>query len=87
MPKVSSPSPHLPRGLPPGEVAALLESCDRGQRAGLWDVAMLTLMSRVGLRAGEVAGLRLDNLDWRSTEAPSAARRVTTGWPGWSWPR
>lgn len=68
VPKVASRSPNLPRGLPPGEVAALLDSCDHGQRSGLRDFAMLTLMSRVGLRAGEVAGLRLDDIDWRSGE-------------------
>lgn len=73
VPKVASRSPHLPRGLSPGEVAALLESCDRGQRAGLRDFAMLTLMSRVGLRAGEVAGLRLD-IDWRSGELIVASK-------------
>ena len=68
VPKVASRSPHLPRGLQPSQVAALLDSCDRGQRAGLRDFAMLMLMSRVGLRAGEVAGLRLDDIDWRSGE-------------------
>jgi integrase/recombinase XerD len=29
---------------------------------------MLTLLARMGLRAGEVAGLRLDDLDWRQGE-------------------
>jgi integrase/recombinase XerD len=68
VPKVAYRSPGLPRGLQPGQVAALLDSCDRSQRAGLRDFAVLTLLSRVGLRAGEVAGLVLDDIDWRCGE-------------------
>lgn len=74
VPKVAHRNPNLPRGLPPGEVEALLGSCDRTQRAGLRDFAMLTLLSRVGLRAGEVAGLRLDDIDWRSGELVIAGK-------------
>ena len=47
---------------------ALLASCDRGTAAGRRDLAMLTLLARMGLRAGEVAGLRLDDIDWRLGE-------------------
>jgi integrase/recombinase XerD len=68
VPKVAYRSPGLPKGLQPGEVAALLSSCDRSQQAGLRDLAILTLLSRVGLRAGEVANLQLDDIDWRSGE-------------------
>jgi site-specific recombinase XerD len=68
VPKVAYRSPNVPRGLAPDEVAALLDSCDRAQRAGLRDFAMLTLLSRMGLRAGEVAGLRLGDIDWRGSE-------------------
>lgn len=35
---------------------------------GRRDFAILTLLARLGLRAGEVASLRLDDLDWRSGE-------------------
>jgi integrase/recombinase XerD len=68
VPKVAYRSPNLPRGLHPGEVSALLDSCDRSQPAGVRDLAMLTLLSRVGLRCGEVASLRLDDIDWRGGE-------------------
>ena len=47
---------------------ALLASCDRGTAGGRRDLAMLTLLARMGLRAGEVAGLRLDDIDWRLGE-------------------
>lgn len=46
----------------------MLGSCDRRRPAGLRDYAMLTLLARVGLRRSEVAGLRLDDIDWRSGE-------------------
>ncbi len=59
----------LPRGLEPAIVARLLRSCDRRRTVGRRDYAVLLLMARLGLRAGEVAALRLDDLDWRRGEA------------------
>jgi integrase len=44
----------------------LLASPDRRTTTGLRDYAVLVLLSRLGLRAGEVAGLRLDDFDWRA---------------------
>lgn len=58
----------LPRGLEPGSVKKLLASCDRRRLVGRRDFAILLLLSRLGLRAGEVAGLRLDDIDWRRGE-------------------
>lgn len=55
----------LPRGLEPAAVKRLLASCDRRRLVGRRDFAILLLLSRLGLRAGEVAGLRLDDVDWR----------------------
>ena len=58
----------LPRGIAPGQAAALLASCDRDSAAGRRDYAILTLLTRMGLRAGEVTGLTLDDIDWRAGE-------------------
>ena len=58
----------LPRGLGPGAMASLLASCDRRTRLGRRDFAILLLLGRLGLRAGEVAGLSLDDIDWRAGE-------------------
>jgi site-specific recombinase XerD len=58
----------LPRGLDPGAVNRLLASCDRRTLAGRRDYAILLLLARLGLRAGEVAGLQLDDVDWRRGE-------------------
>lgn len=56
----------LPKGLKPGDVQALFASCDRRGRTGRRDFAVLTMLVRLGLRAGEVAALRLDDIDWRA---------------------
>ncbi len=58
----------LPKALDGDQVAALLASCDPGTRTGRRDLAILTLLARLGLRAGEVAALRLDDIDWRRGE-------------------
>jgi integrase/recombinase XerD len=58
----------LPKGLEPGELRQLLASCDRRTRTGRRDYAILLLLSRLGLRAGEVARLGLDDIDWRRGE-------------------
>jgi integrase/recombinase XerD len=58
----------LPRPLTPNEVTRLLASCDRRTAMGRRDYAMLLMLSRLGLRAGELAALRLDDVDWRSGE-------------------
>ena len=55
----------LPRGLTPKQVRALLASCDRRTAIGRRDYAVLVLISRLGLRAAEVAALSLEDIDWR----------------------
>jgi integrase len=60
--------PGLPKGLEPGELRRLLGSCDRRTRTGRRDYAIMLLLSRLGLRAGEVARLGLDDIDWRRGE-------------------
>jgi integrase/recombinase XerD len=58
----------LPRGLEPAAVERLLASCDRRRTVGRRDYAILLLLARLGLRAGEVAAAELDDLDWRAGE-------------------
>ncbi|MBF0108742.1 MAG: tyrosine-type recombinase/integrase [Magnetococcales bacterium] len=56
----------LPKGLEPDQVRSLLAACDAHTPVGCRDLAILTLLVRLGLRRGEVAGLRLDDIDWRA---------------------
>ncbi len=58
----------LVKALDARSVARLLASCDRRTRVGRRDFAIVTLLSRLGLRAGEVAALQLRDLDWRAGE-------------------
>jgi integrase/recombinase XerD len=58
----------LPRGLEAEQVARLLGSCDRRSVVGRRDFAILLLLSRLGLRACEVAALRVGDIDWRAGE-------------------
>jgi len=56
----------LPQGITPSEATALLRACDRRRAIGRRDYAVILLMLRLGLRAREVATLRLEDLDWRA---------------------
>lgn len=58
----------LPKALTGREVSLLLASCDRRTRFGRRDFAVLTLLVRLGLRAGEAAALALADIDWRAGE-------------------
>lgn len=58
----------LPKRLEPEQVQALLDSCDVTTVAGVRDLAILTVLVRLGLRAGEVARLSLEDIDWRAGE-------------------
>jgi site-specific recombinase XerD len=55
----------LPKGLAPAELEALLAACDPASAKGRRDLAIIALLSRLGLRAGEVSGLCLEDIDWR----------------------
>jgi site-specific recombinase XerD len=48
------------------QIDRLLASCDRDNATGARDYTVLLLLARLGLRAVEVARLRLDDLDWRA---------------------
>jgi integrase len=50
------------------DAKALLASCDRRSALGRRDYALLVVLLRLGLRRSEVAGLCLDDIDWRAGE-------------------
>lgn len=57
---------EVPKFIAPQEVEQLLLSCDQERVAGQRDYTVLLLLARLGLRAGEVVHLRLDDIDWRA---------------------
>ena len=58
----------LPKAIRPHDVARLLASCDRRSTFGRRDFAVLSVLVRLGLRAGEVAAIELADIDWRAGE-------------------
>lgn len=74
----------LPRGLTPDQIDALLAAADPATRVGVRDRAVVITLSRLGLRAGEAAGLTLDDIDWaagRLTVIGKGQRRLTLPLP------
>jgi site-specific recombinase XerD len=55
----------LPRFLSANSVQRVLDSCDRQTSIGRRNYAILLLLARLGLRAGEVVGLNLEDIDWK----------------------
>lgn len=56
------------RAVAADHVAGMLASCDRRTRVGLRDYAVLKVLTRLGLRRGEVAALTVDDVKWRTGE-------------------
>jgi len=57
---------RLPRCLSEEELARVIAACDGTTPGRLRDRAILLLLSRLGLRAGDVAQLRLSDIDWNN---------------------
>ena len=55
----------LPKYIEADEVEKLLKSINRNTPTGLRDYALLLIIARLGLRAGEVAKLKLEDLNWQ----------------------
>lgn len=55
----------LPRSLAPDDVERVIASCDTASSVGRRDRAILLLLARLGLRAGDVAHLQLRDIDWQ----------------------
>jgi integrase/recombinase XerD len=60
--------PSIPRAIGADQVRQLLASIDRRTATGRRDYAIVLLLARLGLRAGEVAFLELDDLDWNAAQ-------------------
>jgi integrase/recombinase XerD len=55
----------LPRCLPPEAVERVIDSCDVSAPMGKRDRAILLLLARLGLRAGDIVQMRLQDIDWK----------------------
>lgn len=66
-----------PRALPWRDIQRLLRAIDVRSAIGRRDYAMLLTMATYGMGAGEVLGLRVDDIDWRARTL--RVRRPKTG--------
>ena len=57
---------RMPALVTGADASALLAACDRTTAQGLRDYAIVLALKRMGLRAREVAGLAMEDVDWRS---------------------
>jgi len=57
-----------PRWLPDEDIERVLNCCDRHSAIGQRDYAILLLLARLGLRAGEILSLQLDDIRWETAE-------------------
>ena len=58
----------LPKHLPADQVQRVLKACNRRTALGRRNYAILLLLARLGLRAGEVVALQLEDIDWQAGE-------------------
>ena len=59
---------EVPKHIEPEKVESLLESCNRATSVGRRNYAILLLIARLGLRAGEIVALKLGDINWRAAE-------------------
>lgn len=58
----------VPKFITPDEVQQLLDGCDQATTKGQRDYTILLLLARLGLRAGELVAMRLDDINWDAGE-------------------
>ena len=55
---------QVPRYIDRVSIEQIIAACDTTTRTGLRDRALILLLARLGLRAGDVVGMQLDDIDW-----------------------
>jgi site-specific recombinase XerD len=58
----------LPKALEPEQIERLLKCCDQATKAGQRDFTILLFLARLGLRAGEIVKMTLDDINWDAGE-------------------
>jgi len=57
----------LPRYLPAPDVERIVAACDPTTSVGARDRAILLLLSRLGMRGGDIVALQLGDIDWKQS--------------------
>jgi len=55
---------QIPRYIDRASVEQIIAACDTTTPTGLRDKALILLLARLGLRAGDVVAMQLDDIDW-----------------------
>ena len=71
---------NVPKYLTPKEVKRVLKACNRRTSVGRRDHAILLLLARLGLRAGEVIALQLEDINWRAGEILVRGKGLLHDW-------
>ncbi len=71
---------EVPKFLTRAEVTRVLAACDRQSAVGQRDYAILLLLARLGVRAGEVVRLELGDLDWRVGQLMVRGKGAVQAW-------
>ena len=64
----------IPRAIDADHLHAVLAHCPRDTPVGRRNYAILMLLARLGLRAGEIVSLTLDSIDWEETSIAVAGK-------------
>ncbi|MCI2286108.1 tyrosine-type recombinase/integrase [Colwellia sp. MSW7] len=56
----------IPKYIVAEEIEQVINSCDIKTPKGLRDRAIILLLSRIGLRAGDIVDMKLDHIDWHN---------------------
>lgn len=70
----------LPRYLEAADVERIIDACDPSTPLGARDRAIVLLLARLGLRAGDVAGLHLEDIDWTHGRVRVSGKSRRTTW-------
>ena len=73
--EISGPPKHLPAKA----VQRVLAACERSTVRGKRDYAILLLLARLGLRAGEIVALQLEDIDWATGQLAVRSKKGD-GW-------
>ena len=76
----------LPKHLSAEAVEKVLDSCDQTTAVGRRNYAILLLLARLGLRAGEIIALQLDDIDWENARLTVRSKKGD-GWARLPLPR
>lgn len=76
------PAKQVPKYIDRESIERIIGSCDTSTRRGIRDRALILLLARLGLRAGDIATLQLDDIDWgQGTICVSGKSRRATRLP------